>query len=110
AHVARKGFVLDHAPPAFGDGRLRVAPGRWPLDRDRIRLDAGAMAAVRHARRLVLDARLEIAIHGIDEVAAMVLRMEAEDRAAEQSVEHARTPRADAERLGIRPRDVPERD
>ena len=40
----------------------------------------------------------------------MELRVEAEDAAAEQPVEQLVAPRADRERLGVRPGDVPERD
>ncbi len=40
----------------------------------------------------------------------MELRVEAEDAAAEHAVEQLVPPRADRERLGVRPRNVPERD
>jgi hypothetical protein len=68
------------------------------------------MASIRHPRRFVFDACLHVAIDGVDEVAAVVLRVEAEDGAAEHPVEELRAPRTDAERLGVRPRNVPERD
>jgi hypothetical protein len=68
------------------------------------------MPAVRNHRALVADPRLQVAVNSVDEVAAVILRVEAEDRAAEQPFEHLLAPRANAERFRIGPRDVPERD
>ncbi len=107
---AGKFFALDDAPTALRHRRLPVGPRRRPLDRNRERLDARPVPAVRDRRVFVADARFEVAIDRIDEVAAMVLRMEAEDRAAEQSFEDLLAPRANAERFRIRPWNVPERD
>ena len=59
---------------------------------------------------LVVDARLEEAVDRLEEVVAVEPRVEAEDRAAEHAVEDLLAPRADAERFGVRPGDVPERD
>src|SRR5437879_9079867 len=73
-------------------------------------LDLREMAAMGDRRRFALDARFEIAVDGLDEILAMEARMEAEDRAAEQAVEQLLAPGADAERLGVRPRNVPEGD
>ena len=57
---------------------------------------------------LAIDARLEVAVDGVEEVVAVELRVEAEDAAAEQPFEQLVAPRADAEALGVRPGDVPE--
>ena len=70
----------------------------------------GAPAAERDGERLAVDARLEHAVDRVEEVVAVELRVEAEDAAAEHAVEQLVPPRADRERLGVRPRDVPERD
>ena len=58
----------------------------------------------------MLDAGLEKAVDRLEEVLAVVARVETEDRAAEQALEDLGAPRADAERLGVRPWNVPERD
>ena len=73
-------------------------------------LDAGEVAAVGNRRRLALDARLHITIDRLHEVLAVEARVEAEDGTSEQPLEELLTPRADTERLGVRPRNVPEGD
>src|SRR5690348_14892808 len=103
--AARKPYTHYDSLTEHGNRGLQVSRWRRQLDRDRIRLDARAVSAIRHARSLVLDPRFEIAVDGVDEVAAVILRVEAEDRAAEEPVQHARAPRADPERLRIGPRD-----
>ena len=57
---------------------------------------------------LVVDARLERAIDGVEEIVAVILDVETEQIVAEQAVQDVLLPRADAERLAVRPRDVPE--
>ena len=68
------------------------------------------MAAKRHRASLAVDAALHEAVDRLDEVVAVELRVEAEDGAAEQPVDDFLPPRADAESLGVWPRNVPERD
>ena len=90
-------------------GASRAAPAAT-----RSRSDSGARRSTRRGttigERLAVDARLEQAVDGVEEVVAVELRVEAEDAAAEQAVEQLGAPRADRERLGVGPRDVPERD
>ncbi len=57
---------------------------------------------------LVVDARLERAIDGVEKVVAVILDVKAEQIVAEQPVQDVLAPRADAERLAVRPRNVPE--
>ena len=57
---------------------------------------------------LVLDARLEVAVHRLDEVLAVEAGVEAEDRAAQHALQDLAPPWADAEGLGVGPGDVPE--
>ena len=56
----------------------------------------------------MLDARLQVAIHGFDEVLAVEARVKTEDRAAQHALQDLAPPWADAERLGVGPGDVPE--
>ncbi len=57
---------------------------------------------------LPFDAGFKKAIHGVQKVAAMRLNVEADEIGSEQPVEQFLPPRADAERLRVGPRDVPE--
>ena len=59
---------------------------------------------------LALDAAFQEAVDAFDEIVAVELDMEADDRAAEQALEDLLAPRADAEDFRIRPRDMPEGD
>src|SRR2546427_3675866 len=51
--------------------------------------------------------RSQQAVHGIDEVVAVELRVKPENARAQQSVEQLLAPRADRERLRVRPGNVP---
>ena len=90
---------------ALGRGERR----RRPFDRDRIAVHRGRLPAEGDRERLAIDARFEQPVDGVDEVVAVELRVEAEDAAAEHPGEQLGAPRADRERLGIRPGNVPER-
>ena len=62
-------------------------------------------------KRLAVDARFEEAVDRVEEVVAVELRVKAEDRWSRAARPGARlAPRADAERLGVGPGDVPEGD
>jgi hypothetical protein len=78
------------------------------VDADRERPDAGGAVAAGDAEPLAADARLDRAVHRLQEVVAVVLRVEPEQVVAEHAVEQLAGPRADAERLRVRPGDVPE--
>ncbi len=94
--------VLQHALPALldrGPGRLQLGIG--PLDRDWIAFDQGLLALEGDGRMLVLDARLQIAVDGLEEVLALVAGMEAEDGAAQQPLQDFAAPGADAEAFRI---------
>ena len=101
---------LPHGVPAFAHRSLIGKRGRRPFDRDRIGPDQRLMTAERDRGMLAIDAALHEAVGRLDEIVAVELRVEAEDRAAEQPVDDLLAPRADAEGLGVRPGDVPEGD
>jgi hypothetical protein len=61
-----------------------------------------------HRSAFAVDARLKVAIRGIEEVVAMQLRVESDNAAPEQSLQDLTPPWADAEALGVGPGNVPE--
>ena len=89
-------------------GGLRRALPQRRIDADRKRPHERRPAAAPGREVLVVDARLERAIDGVEKVVAVILDVEAEQVVAEQAVQDVFAPRADAERFAIRPRDVPE--
>ncbi len=105
AHVAQlaAAVVLGHLHRP-GDQRGR------PLDRDRIAVHRGRLSTVACREHLPVDPRFEDPIHGVHEVVAVELGVEAQDAAAEQAIEQFGAPGADREGLRVRPGDVPEGD
>ena len=89
-------------------GGLRRARPQRRIDADRKRPHVGRPAAAPGGEVLVVDARLERAIDGVEEVVAVILDVKAQQIVAEQPVQDVLAPRADAERLAVRPRNVPE--
>jgi hypothetical protein len=78
------------------------------LHADRKRPHQRAVAAQLDREVVPVEPRFEHAIDGVEEIVAVLLQVKAEQVGAEHAVEDLRTPRADAKRLGIGPRDVPE--
>ncbi len=66
------------------------------------------MAAADDGEVLVVDARLERPLHGLEEIVAVMLDVKRQQIVAEQPVQDLLAPRADPKRFGIRPRNVPE--
>ena len=66
------------------------------------------MRPARHREPLVIDARLDEAVDGLEKIVAVQLHVKAQQVAAEKPVEDLFLPGADAERLAMRPRNVPE--
>ena len=66
------------------------------------------MLAARHRESLPVDARLERPVDGLEEVVAVVLRVEPDQVGAQHAGQQLGLPGADAEGLEVRPRDVPE--
>ena len=87
-----------------------VGRGRLPLeiDADGERPDARRVAAALHLRLLAVGPRLEVPVHGLQEVLAVVAQVEADQVVAEQAVEQLLLPGEGAERLRVGPGDVPE--
>ena len=108
--VGRHAVALAHGGAALLDGRPLLAFVFRPMDRDRIRLDQRGVALVRDQRMLVLDAGLQEAIHRFDEVLAVIAGLEPHDGTTQQPFEDFGFPRADTERFGVGPGDVPEGD
>src|SRR5881396_3180442 len=86
-------------------GRIVDEPGR---DADRKGLDGGHALAAGDREALPVNPRLERAVDRLEEVVAVVLRVEADEVGAQHPGEQLRLPGADREGLGVRPRDVPE--
>ena len=75
----------------MGNGRTTV---KWPAPVDR--------------KPLPLNAAFEHLVHGVEEVVAVRLDLEADQVGAQQAVQQFALPGADSERLGIGPGNVPE--
>src|SRR5258707_7351646 len=59
---------------------------------------------------LSIDSRRDVVVDRVDEVVAMELGVKPQDAAAENPVDDRLAPRADPERLGVGPGNVPESD
>src|ERR1051325_6332302 len=79
-HIGGKPEALAHPPPALRHRRLHLQRGGRPFDRDRVAAHLGRVAAVRDRKCLAVYARLEEPVDRVEEVVAVKLRMEAEDR------------------------------
>src|SRR6266436_324253 len=89
-----------------GDAR-RVGHEFW-RHADRKRLDQGRALPARDGELLPLDPRLEGPLGRLEEVVAVVLGVEAHQVGPEHAEQELLLPRADAEGLRVRPRDMPE--
>src|SRR5262249_7316288 len=90
---------------AGGLGRVEYELGGHA---DGKRLDEGGPLAARHRELLPLHAGLDGALGRLQEIVAVVLRVEADDVRPQHAEEQLLLPGADAEGLGVGPRDVPE--
>ena len=88
--------------------RVPVLRDAFHVDADGKRTHLGLVRPARHREALVVDARLDETIDGLEKIVAVQLHVKAEQVAAEQAVENLFLPRTDAERFAVRPRDVPE--
>ena len=75
---------------------------------DGIRTDERHVAPAVDGESVPFGQRFDGAIDGSQEVVAVRLRVEADEIGANQAVHQLALPRADAEDLGVRPRNVPE--
>jgi hypothetical protein len=107
-HVLAQAQLGQHARAALLARRRGLRQARRPLDGDRVGAHQRAAPAEPHGALLAVDARLEEAVHRVEEVVAVLLGVEAHDAAAEHAREQLHVPRADGEALGVRPGDVPE--
>ena len=87
----------------FGSLRPRLR-----VDADRKRLDVGPVPAPDDGEVLAVDPGLDAGVDRVEEVVAVELDVEAQQVVAEQAVDDLLAPRADAERLAVRPGNVPE--
>src|SRR3954453_12656330 len=81
-----------------------------PLDGDRIRTHKGTATMADYRVLLAIDACLEIALHRLEEVVAVLLRVKAENARAQHAIEQFLAERTDPELFGVGPRNVPEAD
>ena len=88
--------------------RRPVLRDPFHVDADGERADLRLVRGARHRKALVVDARLDEAIDGLEKIVAVQLHVKAEQVAAEHAVQDLFLPRADAERFAVRPRNVPE--
>ena len=86
----------------------RRGRGAVEVDADRLRPHQRGLAAARDGGTVHLDARLQGAVHRLQEVHAVILDVKRQNIIAEEAVEDLFLPRADAEHLAVGPRDVPE--
>ena len=93
---------------AGGDIGQKLQPAWRPLDRDGIGRDAADPALQRDRHLFVIDLTLDETIHRLEEILAVVAGVEAQDVGREHVQENLPLPRTDAERLGVRPGDMPE--
>ena len=92
---------------------LQRCVGRNPLnpievDADRHRHHRGVAAVQSHSRRFRIDLGLELLLDRKQEVAAIALELKREQIVGQQTLENLAAPGADAQPVGIGPRDVPE--
>ena len=106
----RQPETLQHARADIGRIMRSVVGWLGPFDRDRIGMHQRRLSAVGDRRSLAIDPGFQEAIDALDEVVAVELDMESDDRAAEKPVQDLLAPRTDAEHLRVRPRDMPEGD
>ena len=85
---------------------LRNVAGQFDADRER--LDGGEVIIALDGEVLPIDARLEDAVYGIEEIVAVTANMEADEIRTKEAIEQFALPRADFKRLRCGPGDVPE--
>ncbi len=79
-----------------------------PLDGDGIGSHPAHMPLQRHRHVFMVDLAFHEAVHGIQEVLAVVARVKTEDVGRQHVQQHLALPRAHAEGLGVGPGNVPE--
>ncbi len=99
---------LPHLRAALLGAGRRLHPADRPFKRDRIGTDQRAVSLHHHRVLLPVSARFQIAVHGIQKIVAVELRVEAENAASQQAFQHFVAPGTDAHPLGIGPGNVPE--
>ena len=85
--------IAPHLGAAFLGTRRRLDPADGPFERDGIRTDQRAVPLHHHRVMLAVDARFQIAVHRIQEIVAVELRVEAENAAAQQALPAVRCAR-----------------
>ncbi len=91
----------------LGAGR-RLHPADRPFKRDRIRTDQRAVPLHHHRILFPVYAGFQIAVHGVQKIVAVQLRVEAENAASQQAFKQFVAPGADAHPLGVGPGNMPE--
>src|SRR5256885_6791281 len=108
--VCGEAVPLAHVGAAFAQRFLHGLGVERPFYRDGIAPHRGLVAAVGYGVGLAIDPRLDVAVDRVDEIVAVELGVKSQNTAAENTVEDRLAPRADSERFGVGPGDVPEGD
>src|SRR5277367_4970085 len=94
--------------PCNVDGLCVLHLPRRPLYRDWIRRHVTHMATQRDGHVLMIDLALHEPVDRCEKILAVISRVEAQDVGTQEVLQHFLLPGADAEGLGIRPRNMPE--
>ena len=108
AYVAADAVARAHRIARSLDVRQSREPARRPFDGNRVGHHAAHAATECHGHVLVIDLAFEEPIDRREEILAVISRVKAENIGGQHVREYLLLPWTDAERLGIRPRNVPE--
>ncbi len=108
--VGREVELAPHGRGALRGGGEIVEPAHGPFDGDGVRPDERTPRALHDGVVLPVDARLDERVDRVEEVVAVLLRVEPDDARPQQPFDELIAPGADAHALGVGPGDVPERD
>src|SRR5439155_678832 len=99
--VRRQTVTRPHLPAALLDRRADQGGRGGPLDRNRVALDRGQLAAVGDSEHLPVDPGFQHTVDGVDEVVAVKLRVESEDARAQETVDRLLEARVDREMFTV---------
>ena len=108
AHLGADAVARRYRRAAGGDIRQKPQPARRPLDRYRIGSDTAHVPLQGDRHVLAVDLAFHEAIHGVEEILAVIAGMKPQDVGRQHVQQHFALPRTHAESLGIGPGDVPE--
>jgi len=101
---------LTNSPAAGLDWRRLARPSIRKLDRHRIGANRGLAAGMHDDVARAVDVHIQYRFDGLDEILAIVRRLQSDDGAAKKTFEELPAPGTPCKVVGIRPRHVPEGD